>query len=160
MTIAQGHGAAEVVIYFPPQTRTGRLSELVRNRSRKPASLCGLGVRIAHLPPIAHLREHVALSDCRSTVEHLTFNQGIAGSTPVSPTILENSVGQTLRQLHPRPPLHICDAGGNLDVIYYAAERKSYGTREDKKAGGDAEAAAREGWHAAAAGEMRREEER
>ena len=53
MTIAQGHGAAEVMIYFPPQARTGRLSELVRNRSRKPASLCGLGVRIAHLPPVA-----------------------------------------------------------------------------------------------------------
>ena len=30
-------------------------------------------------------------------------------------------------------------------MIYYAAERKSYGTREDKKVGGDAEAAAREG---------------
>jgi len=51
-------------------------------------------------------------------------------------------VGQTLRQLHPRPPLHICDAGGNLDVIYYAAERKSYGTREDKKTGGDASSSA------------------
>ncbi len=90
MTIVRGHGAVVMVIYFPPQARTGRLSELVRNRSRKPASLCGLGVRIAHLPPIAHLREHVALSDCRSTVEHLTFNQGIAGSTPVSPTIPES----------------------------------------------------------------------
>ena len=35
-------------------------------------------------------------------------------------------------------------------MVYYAAERKSYGTREDKTAGGDAEAAAREGWHAPA----------
>ena len=114
MTIAQGHGAAEMGIYFPPQARTGRLSELVRNRSRKPASLCGLGVRIAHLPPIAHLREHVALSDCRSTVEHLTFNQGIAGSTPVSPTISENSGGQTLRRPRSRPPLHTCVENGLL----------------------------------------------
>ena len=40
---------------------------------------------------------------------------------------------------------HICDADGNLGVVYYTAERKPYGTREDKKFGGDAEAAAREG---------------
>ena len=32
----------------------------------------------------------------------------------------------------------IGDASGNLDVIYYAAERRSYGTREDKKVAGDA----------------------
>ena len=65
---------------------------------------------------------------------------------------------------NPRPSLRgtshiaICDASGNSDVVYYAAERKSYGTREDKKAGGDAEAATCEGGHAPAAGEMRRKE--
>ena len=65
-----------------------------------------------------------------------------------------------LRRLQPPEPpnpslrgtshIAICDAGGNSDVVYYAAERKPYGTREDEKAGGDAEAAAREGGHAAA----------
>ena len=48
----------------------------------------------------------------------------------------------------PRPSLRgtshiaICDASGNWDVVYYAAERKPYGTREDKKAGGDASSSA------------------
>ena len=36
----------------------------------------------------------------------------------------------------------ICDAGGNSDVVYYAAERNPYGTREDKKVGGDASSSA------------------
>ena len=39
-------------------------------------------------------------------------------------------------------------------------ERNAYGTREDQKACGDAEAAAREGGDEAAGGEVRREEGR
>ena len=41
--------------------------------------------------------------------------------------------------------------GGGSGVVQWAAERKPHGTREDKKAGGDAEAAAREGGDEAAA---------
>ncbi len=40
-------------------------------------------------------------------------------------------------------------------MVYYAAERKPYGTCEDKKVGGDAEAAARKGGDEAAGEEGR-----
>ena len=53
----------------------------------------------------------------------------------------------TNQSLRATSHIRISAVGGKLDVVYYAAERKSYGTREDKKAGGDAEAAARQGGH-------------
>ena len=53
-----------------------------------------------------------------------------------------------LKRLQPSEPptpslrgtshIAISDVDGNSDVVYCVAERKPYGTREDKKAGGEA----------------------
>ena len=42
------------------------------------------------------------------------------------------------RHLHPRILQSAGVGGGGSGVVQWAAERKPYGTREDKKAGGDA----------------------
>ena len=58
---------------------------------KEPVPKTGVALRLGRsnrLPSANLVRcAGAAFSDCRSTVEHLTFNQGIAGSTPVSPTI-------------------------------------------------------------------------
>ena len=85
------------------RTRCGRGGDILSAAStywkvvrigKEPVPKTGVALRLgrSNRPPSANYVRcaGIAFSDCRSTVEHLTFNQGIAGSTPVSPTIQES----------------------------------------------------------------------